>query len=77
MKNKKALWIALAVLLAPALVAAGFFLARRSDGPVTNTYAFEEEQTQETAAPSAARGIRIPGYSVIPVPAEQTQVKVE
>ena len=80
MKNKKALWIALAVLLVLALAAAVFFLTRQPDGPVTNvsqTYAFEEEQTQETAAPSAARGIRIPGYSVIPVPADQTQVKVD
>ena len=82
MKNKKLLWIVLALVLAIALVAAGFFLAKHQSrsGPVTNTLAtiaFEEEQVQQTQSPSVTRGIRIPGYSVIPIRANATDVQVE
>ena len=82
--NKKLIRIVLVVVLAVALVAAGFFLARHKarTGPVTNiaeTFEFEDEQVRETvsAEPAITRGIRIPGYSIIPVKANSTDVKVE
>ena len=78
MNNKKRLWSIAAVLLALALVAAGYFLARSQEAPDdSRTFEFEAEQTQETQAPSVSRGIRIPGYSIIPIKADATDVKVE
>ena len=78
MNRKIILRTVLAAVLALALVAAGYFLAggpNRQASP--ETFAFEEEQVRQTEAPSAARGIRIPGYSVIPVPADTADVQVE
>ena len=82
MKNKKLLWSILALIVAIALVAGGFFLAKHQSrsGPVTSTvetFAFEEEQVRETQSASVTRGIRIPGYSIIPIQANATDVKVE
>lgn len=83
-KNKKLLWILLALVLAAALVGAGFFLAHRQahSGPVTNVdpnFEFEDEQVRETAdaEPMVSKGIRIPGYSIIPIKANATDVEIE
>ena len=81
-KQKKYLAILLALIAAAALLGAGYFLARQASrsGPVTSTvesFEFEEEQVQETQAASVTKGIRIPGYSIIPIQANATDVKVE
>ena len=83
-KSKKALIILLAVLAALLLVFGGYMLARHqaNSGPVTvnsaPSYAFEEGQSQAAAEEgSVTAGIEIPGYSIIPVKANTTNVEIE
>ena len=76
--NKKILkWVIPVLVVAAAGV---FFFAHneKNNGPVSNfSPEFEEGQTQETSAPSEAKGIKIPGYSVIPVTADTKEISVD
>ena len=82
-KNKKALWIVLAVLIAVLLVFGGYMLAssRAHHGPVTvnstPSYEFEEGQSQNLEEGGVTPGIEIPGYTVIPVKANTKDVEVD
>lgn len=70
-------WMAIA-LSAVVLVGVVFALRSKPNAPVTNFEPeFENEQTQETTPSSEGRGIRIPGYSVIPVAANSQEVSVD
>ena len=80
-KGLKALGL---LLLAVALVAGGYFLAQRQarSGPVTNndltqSFEFEEGQTQQVQQAQQSAGITIPGYSIVPVKANSTEVEME
>ena len=84
--QKKLIYILLAIVAAILLVAGGYFLAQGSkeNGPVTNIdpsqqagFAFEDEQTREVKAPGEMPGIQIPGYTIIPVKADSTEVEIE
>ena len=78
MNKKTILRIVLAAVLALALVAAGYFLAGHQNRQDPGTaFVFEQEQVRQTEAPSVTRGIRIPGYSVIPIPADTADVEVD
>ena len=84
--QKKLLYILLAIAAAVLLVAGGYFLAQgqKTSGPVTNIdaaqqpdYEFEDEQTQEVHEAGEMPGIEIPGYTIIPVKADSTEVEIE
>ena len=83
-KENKVLKALLLLVLAVALVAGGYFLAQKQaqSGPVTNndltqSYEFEEGQTQQIQQAQQSAGIEIPGYSIIPVKANSTEVEIE
>lgn len=79
-KHRKALIWGISILL---LAAVGIFFLLRSQknsGPVTNNpneFEFEAEQTQQTQAAGETPGIEIPGYSIIPVAANTTDVEID
>lgn len=69
------------VVLAILLVAIGFFASsflKKESGPITSfDPQFEEEQSQETIEASQSKGIKIPGYSTIPIKANQKEVSID
>lgn len=78
-KHRKALMWGIPLLL---LAAIAIFLLIRSmnAGPVTNNptdFEFEAEQTRQTESAGVTPGIEIPGYSVIPVAADTTDVEID
>ena len=82
--SNKLLLIIIAVLLVILLAGAGMLLGQKNSGPVTNTdstakqdFEFEEEQTQKTEEAAEAPGIEIPGYSIIPIKANTTDVEID
>lgn len=81
-KQKKLLAVLGLILLAVFVVGGIFFYRSANKGPITNYEAdflpeFEEQQTWQTQEAFLARGIRIPGYTTIPIAANTTQVDVE
>lgn len=84
MKEKhKKLWAGAFLVLLLVLIVGGVILYRAANkGPVTsygNDFIpeFEEQQTQQTQEASVTRGIKIPGYTTIPIAANTTDVDVE
>ena len=81
--QKKLIYILAAILLAVLLVAGGYFLAenQRKSGPVTvggpTEFEFEDEQTREVREAKEQSGIQIPGYTVIPIKANTTDVEID
>lgn len=62
------------------LLAIGWYAidARQDAGPVTSfAPEFEQEQTQETVDASQTKGIKIPGYSTIPIVANAKEVDID
>lgn len=79
-KLQKGLLVAIPLLI---VAAAAFLMLNRDRGPVivspTTVPAaeFEAEQTRATRAPGEGPRIRIPGYTVIPVKANTTDVEID
>ncbi len=78
-KTRKALICGILLLV---VIVGAFFLLKPSekDGPVTSNlpeFGFEEEQVQQTEAAAQSRGIKIPGYTIIPVAANSKEVEVD
>ncbi len=79
-KFRKALIWGIPLLI---LILLGIFFAWKhsaKDGKVTSNlpeFSFEEEQVQQTEAASQTRGIKIPGYTVIPIAANSQEVEVD
>lgn len=81
MKDKNLKSILVKVSLAVLLVVVGFYagnVIKKSSTP-TNGFnpQFEEEQFQEEVEASQTKGIKIPGYSTIPVKANQQEVFID
>lgn len=79
-KDRTKIWRILVPVLIVLLIIVGVVLARRPQGtgPVTNiTPEFEQEQTRETTGASQSKGIKIPGYSIIPIAADSTDVEID
>ncbi len=79
-KTRKALMWGIPVLI--LLVIGAFFLWKSSAGPEPITgnlpeYEFEEQQVRQTQPAGQSGGIEIPGYSVIPIKADTTDVEVD
>ncbi len=78
-KHRKTLiWGILIVLLAS--IGLYFLFRSPAEGTVTNNpgnFEFEEEQTQETQQSGQTPGIEIPGYSIIPIAANTTDVEID
>lgn len=78
-KRKTLIWgIPVLILLLIGI----FFLWKNHarSGPVTSNlpeYEFEDQQVQQTQPATQSRGIEIPGYSIIPVKADTTDVEVD
>ncbi len=49
----------------------------KADAVTNFTPEFEQEQTQTTIAPSHTKGIKIPGYSTIPIAANSQEVEID
>lgn len=79
-KTQKALMWGIPVLILLLLGIFFYWKHYAASGPVTSNLPnpeFEAQQVQETQAAGQSRGIQIPGYSIIPVQADTTDVKVD
>lgn len=86
MKKKLSAKCKAAIAAAAVIAAAGGYVLINgnplSQGDVTSyasaaEYEFEEGQTQSIEEASVTKGIKIPGYSTIPVSADSTEVSVD
>ncbi len=81
-KRKKLLAGAVWVLILLLIVSGVMFYRTAHKGPVTSyekdfVPEFEAQQTQQTQEASVTRGIKIPGYTTIPIAANTKDVDIE
>lgn len=80
--GKKLLGGAICILVLLLLVGGAMLYHMANKGPVTSyekdfVPEFEEQQTQQTQEASITRGIKIPGYTTIPIAANTKDVDIE
>lgn len=80
MKNKKSIGVIAAVGMAVVIAGGAVTLnhQKNNNGEVTSFIPeFEVAQTQSVQEASVAKGIQIPGYSIIPILADSEQVSID
>ncbi len=82
MKKNKIKSIFAKLSLAILLILIGYFasivITKKEPGEITNFEpTFEEEQFQENIEATQSKGIKIPGYSTIPIKANQKEVSID
>lgn len=82
-KNKNKILVGAICTILLLLIAGGvLFYQQANKGPVTNNASdfvpeFEEQQTQQIEQASQTRGIKIPGYTTIPIAANTQEVDID
>ncbi len=80
-EKRKKLWAGVGAVLLLLLILGSVLVYRKAHkGAVTNNDfvpEFEQQQTQQTQEASISRGIKIPGYTIIPIAANTTEVDVD